>query len=196
MKLNAGIYSICQKNRWPCIISLYAFALLFIIVGCQKSPAEKWEWNIENIHSSFPTVKHVSTDKLYKWINDPEADPPILIDRRAPEEYAVSHIHGAFPAVDIKEALHIINREGIGRPVVVYCSVGYRSSALAEKLQEQGVTKVYNLEGSIFKWANEGKEIYRGNTKVAVVHPFDSEWRTLLQKIFWYKPNNNDHLMK
>lgn len=39
--------------------------------------------------------------------------------------------------------------------IVVYCSVSYRSSILARRLQDMGFTNVYNLEGSIFKWANE-----------------------------------------
>jgi hypothetical protein len=35
------------------------------------------------------------------------------------------------------------------RPVVAYCAVGWRSSALAEKLKAQGYTNVGNLEGLI-----------------------------------------------
>ena len=53
--------------------------------------------------------------------------------------------------------------------VVCYCSLGYRSSALAQQLayeldkpvhQElKSKTVIYNLEGSILKWANERKDL-------------------------------------
>ena len=75
--------------------------------------------------------------------------------------------------------------------VVCYCSVGYRSSALAQQLQyelEKPVYRemkskimIYNLEGSIFKWANEGKDLEdnRGK-KTIVVHPYNLIWGKLL----------------
>ena len=75
--------------------------------------------------------------------------------------------------------------------VVCYCSLGYRSSALAQKLQykmkkdiKEGLKSnlvLYNLEGSIFKWANEGRELedHRG-VRTVVVHPYNAVWGRLL----------------
>jgi len=75
--------------------------------------------------------------------------------------------------------------------VVCYCSVGYRSSYLAQQLQceldkpvyleKKSKVMVYNLEGSIFKWANEGKDL-EGNKgfKTVVVHPYNVIWGKLL----------------
>jgi hypothetical protein len=65
--------------------------------------------------------------------------------------------------------------------IVVYCSVGYRSSVLARKLQDMGVTRVYNLEGSIFKWANEERPLVRNGDTVQKVHPYDAYWGKLLE---------------
>ena len=42
-------------------------------------------------------------------------------------------------------------------PIVVYCSVGYRSARVARWLGRQGFTNVRNLDGSLFAWANEGR---------------------------------------
>ena len=64
--------------------------------------------------------------------------------------------------------------------VVAYCSVGVRSSALAARLREVGIEEVHNLQGSLFAWANEGRPVYRGRTRVAEVHPFDARWGALL----------------
>jgi predicted sulfurtransferase len=86
------------------------------------------------------------------------------------------------------KAFEIITKESKERSIVVYCSVGYRSSELADKLQEKGFKEVYNLEGSIFKWANEGREIYQDDQLVNTVHPFNGRWKQFLDKKFWYDP--------
>ena len=40
---------------------------------------------------------------------------------------------------------------------------------------------VYNLEGSIFKWANEGKDLEDNKgLKTLVVHPYNVVWGKLL----------------
>lgn len=69
--------------------------------------------------------------------------------------------------------------------------MGYRSSALAQELLSEmrkpayeeikSKIRIYNLEGSIFKWANEGKDLEdnRGR-KTTVAHPYSSLWGNLL----------------
>ena len=58
--------------------------------------------------------------------------------------------------------------------VVCYCSIGYRSSILANRINAIGAGNASNLEGSMFKWANEGREIvdFGGNT-THFVHPYN-----------------------
>jgi rhodanese-related sulfurtransferase len=101
---------------------------------------------------------------------------------REPEEYAVSHLQGARPAPSKDEALKALQRISSGQRIVLYCSVGYRSSELAQFLMKKGYTEVYNLQGSIFAWANEGRPVYRGKEWVKVVHPYDRIWGRLLKK--------------
>ena len=67
-----------------------------------------------------------------------------------------------------------------GATVVAYCSVGYRSARLAAALRDRGLADVHNLEGSIFRWANEDRPLFRGDTPVRRVHPFDETWGVLL----------------
>ncbi|XP_071525880.1 uncharacterized protein [Panulirus ornatus] len=65
--------------------------------------------------------------------------------------------------------------------IVCYCSLGYRSSDLARKIIKQlknmhlsNPVEVYNLEGSIFKWANENRELIKSNgEKTKFVHPYN-----------------------
>ena len=110
------------------------------------------------------------------------AERPLLLDVREKEEYEVSHLKDAVLATSDKEALEALEGVPPDRPVVLYCSVGYRSSEMAGFLQKRGYEKVYNLEGSIFAWANEGKPVYRGDERVDRVHPYDRVWGKLLKK--------------
>jgi hypothetical protein len=64
---------------------------------------------------------------------------------------------------------------------VTYCSVGYRSGAFAQKLQDAGYTHVQNMGGSIFEWANEGYSIEHDGHRADKVHPYNSVWGKLLK---------------
>lgn len=61
--------------------------------------------------------------------------------------------NGEFAGPVIKE--FAIERREKGAKVCCYCSVGYRSARLAERLSKEGVPEgidgVYNVRGSIFE---------------------------------------------
>ncbi len=150
-----------------------------------------WSTTLKMIRAKFPGVAQLSTDSLQTWLDEPgqaqtgqsPAERPLLLDVREKEEYEVSHLKDAVLAVSEREALKALEGIPPDRPVVLYCSVGYRSSEMAGFLQKRGFEKVYNLEGSIFAWANEGKPVYRGEERVRVVHPYDRVWGKLLKKM-------------
>ena len=127
-------------------------------------------------------MRQLSTGELSGWLADTNrSSGPLLVDARSAEEFAVSHLRDALHFVSVDQLKGRL--AGNSQPVIVYCSMGYRSSAVAEKLQKAGVTNVWNLEGSLFAWANEGRPVYRGTTLLApaVVHPYDSKWGKLLK---------------
>ena len=120
----------------------------------------------------FPIVQHLQPHQLREWFRDESRENPLLIDVRTREEYDYSHLPSAVqmdPAIQTKEALKII---GNARSVVLYCSVGYRSSKLAARLVRAGLTHVTNLEGSVFAWANEGFPLEKGGRPASKVHPY------------------------
>ncbi len=132
----------------------------------------------QTVRTKFPTVQQLSTKELEAWLQDANRAQPLLLDARAPEEFAVSHLRSAHPMAQMEAVLQEYPKD---QPIVNYCSVGYRSSALSEKLMQRGFTKVYNLEGSIFQWANEGRPIYQGEQSVKQVHPYDAKWGQMLR---------------
>jgi rhodanese-related sulfurtransferase len=102
-----------------------------------------------------------------------------VIDVRRDYEFAVSHLPQAHhaPNLDAVLALGLAPQQ----PIVVYCSVGYRSARLVAQLQAAGYSEVYNLAGSIFQWANEGRVLVSQGQPVAAVHPFNPIWGLLLK---------------
>ena len=157
---------------------------LEIMTGCSHNQETlTWTEVISDIRNKYPDVKQLQTAELQKLSKSPDSKPVILIDARRKEEFQVSHISGAknipYKSKDLLKYLIDIKPDS---HIVVYCSVGYRSSILARKLQFLGFVEVHNLEGSIFKWANEGRPLVQGQTTVHKVHPYDARWGSLLER--------------
>ncbi|WP_052051076.1 rhodanese-like domain-containing protein [Leptolyngbya sp. KIOST-1] len=137
-------------------------------------------WGIKHwIQRSFPEVSSLTPQNLDHWLSQGNAPIPILLDVRRDDEFAVSHLPGAYSAPDLKAALALdLARD---RPIVAYCSVGYRSARLAAQLKAAGYTQVYNLAGSLFQWANDGRSLVQAGQPTSVVHPYNRCWGLLLR---------------
>ncbi len=133
------------------------------------------------ISARFPDVLPLTTAELAAWLADPARPRPLLLDVRGAEEYAVSHLPGALHIAPGTDPRPLLAGAGAPRPIVTYCSVGYRSAAMAQAIQRAGHSAVSNLAGSIFAWANEGRPLQRGGQAVDVVHPYDTAWGLLLR---------------
>ncbi len=121
------------------------------------------------LHFTVPTI---SVEALHSHPND-----FLKLDAREMEEYQISHIPGAkyigYKNVDFKK----IEKLDKKTKIVVYCSIGYRSEKIGEKLKKQGFSNVYNLFGSIFEWANMGYALEKANNQSTnEIHGFNKSW--------------------
>lgn len=149
--------------------------------SCKSVDSGDWQSVKSMIRERFPNVQTMTTEELHKQLSDASITPkPLLLDTRSAAEFDVSHLHNAVRAESRDEANAATENEPRDRTIVVYCSVGFRSARIASWLDSRGFKHVYNLEGSIFEWANQGYPVYRNEAQVKVVHPFDSEWGRLL----------------
>jgi len=100
-----------------------------------------------------------------------------LLDARELKEYMVSKIPGAMHLGYDNPKWNTLDTLSKDTPIVVYCSIGYRSEKIGEKLQKKGFTNVKNLYGSIFEWANQGCDLEnpRGHI-VKKVHSYNKKW--------------------
>ncbi|MFY0627010.1 MAG: rhodanese-like domain-containing protein [Reichenbachiella sp.] len=116
------------------------------------------------------------------WPKDIEISNQVFLDTRAENEYDVSKIEGArfvgYKDFDLKSVADIDRNAEI----IVYCSIGYRSEKIAEKLLSDGFTNVKNLYGGLTEWHNAGLPLVDSlNNATNRVHGYDKIWGQ------WYK---------
>ncbi|VVM06372.1 rhodanese-like domain-containing protein [Methylacidimicrobium tartarophylax] len=161
------------------------FVLGMILCGCSlvaPPPELSWERVLPAIRDRFPDVPTISTEELAKELDGSRQERPVLLDVRTVDEYDVSHLKGAIrvsPNERVGSFSHELRKD---QRIVVYDSVGFRAASFTRRLQQAGYTEAKYLEGGIFKWANQGRPLYRGEKPVTVVHPSDSYWGQLLKK--------------
>lgn len=132
------------------------------------------------VRTRFPGVPQLSTAELQTWLDDRARPQPRLLDVRTEAEYRMSHLPHAVRVDPSARPSEVLAAVPPGSPLVVYCSVGYRSSALAEKLMKAGAKNVRNLEGSIFQWANEHRPLEAEGQAAAKVHPYNATFGKML----------------
>jgi rhodanese-related sulfurtransferase len=160
---------------------IYAVIVL-LVARAMPLFGEGLGWGLVNakIRSEFPDVPRMQTSELAAILNKPNEQKPLLLDVRTKAEFDVSHLAGATrvePGADISKLP--LPKD---KPIVTYCSVGYRSAAMAKKLRDAGYTHVTNLEGSIFRWANENRPMIHDGRPTDKVHPYNGVWGMLVEK--------------
>ena len=128
-----------------------------------------------DIERALPDVPQVRAEAAF-------ADDPLVLDVRTPEEFRVSHLAGAVRVDPEARAADVLaaHPDAASRPVLLYCSVGWRSSVLADRLRRAGVD-ARNLRGGAFGWRNDGRPLVRGGAPTGDVHPYDEAWGRLIE---------------
>ena len=106
---------------------------------------------ILNAYGAWHGVKNLEPDQVSML----RQENLLVLDVREPEEFAVSHLANASLAKDID--LTQLDPE---QPILLYCTVGLRSTELGTTLTQQGFHNIYNLSGGLIRWKNQGKAVY------------------------------------
>ncbi len=157
-------------------ISLIIFILIAGISGrCQPSYDQKLQSLYKN------TVPLIGTIDVRKKMDSGKA--LVLLDTRSPEEFEISHLPGA-TLLDYDDFIpSMVSHLDKEDEIIVYCSVGYRSERIGEKLLGMGFKNVTNLYGGIFQWANEkGALINKVNQPTDSVHTYSKKWSVWLTR--------------
>ncbi|MGI9421585.1 MAG: rhodanese-like domain-containing protein [Hyphomicrobiaceae bacterium] len=135
------------------------------------------------VAARYPNVAHVTTTQLAKS----GGRHTLLFDVRERDEFAVSHLADAVrvsPDITERDFLANYGDRVTGLRVVFYCSVGMRSSALAQRVQDvliaRGARSVRNLQGGLFQWRNERRRLTRNRSVTTAIHPYNTYWGRLI----------------
>ena len=158
------------------IKNLLCSVLLVMVLGslsAQKglyTGSPEFESQIEN-YIRF-TVPVIGVDDLTSHTDD-----YIILDIREKEEFEISHIPGAIHMGYEHPDWTKVKEISKDAKIIVYCSIGYRSEKIGEKLSKDGFQNVYNLFGSIFEWANQGNALVDiKNNPTNHLHTYNKEW--------------------
>lgn len=166
-------------------------ALLLFVVLLPQTPQAREPFTLDSVQSQvrrdYRDVGHLSSGALADMVRGEEN--VLLFDVREPEEFAVSHIPGAHrvdPGMSRTAFLQRYGDKVAGRVVVFYCSVGVRSSQMAQAVQagleKKGAKNVFNLDGGVFGWHNEKRKLENEKGETPYVHPYDSRWGKLVAR--------------
>jgi rhodanese-related sulfurtransferase len=133
----------------------------------------------------FDGISHVTAEQVEALKS---AGRALLVDTRPAREFAVGHVPGAMqidPGSTLPEVAARLSPLVAGRTVVLYCSVGYRSSRAVGRwrdlLLQAGADAVVNLRGGAFAWHNTGRPLVNASGATLHVHPYSRAWQSYLE---------------
>jgi len=166
---------------------------LFVITAGITTPtislaqSEKLKSVHEWIEDAYPSVDHIDSTEYLQELKP--SDDVIIFDVREPEEYKVSHLRDAIqvsPNISRQDFIQQFGEILKDKQVVFYCSVGRRSSLLADRVSDslfdQGAADIFNLKHGIFGWHDEQKPLVNEGKETDFVHPFSWRWKRYLKR--------------
>jgi len=152
-----------------------------LAISCLTAQKPKTQQDFDNMLSKMyrQSVPLIHAEEL----KPEELDQYVILDTREWNEYQVSHIPGAQWAGYDHFQSQVLNNVSKDKPILVYCSVGYRSERIGEKLKKMGYQDVRNLYGGIFDWKNKGGTVVNSHEMPTdSVHTYNKRWSQWLFK--------------
>lgn len=126
---------------------------------------------VDKFKAQFPDVRHLEPAELQAML---ARGPVTLLDCRSAEEHAVSTLAGALTPGELPSPLPA------DRPLVVFCTAGYRSSLEARRLAPLAGGGCYSMTG-VLPWAWAGGELVDPATgrPTRRLHLFGARWAAM-----------------
>lgn len=154
---------------------IFQYCFWFLIISSSFGQSKEFKTIIDqHIVGTVPTITVNDLKSNYKQYQ--------ILDSREQQEFNISHLDGAlhvgYTNFNVKQTGKLLTKD---IPIVIYCSIGYRSEKIAEQLLKEGF-QVYNLYGGIFHWKNENNIVIDlNNQPTEEVHCFSKEWQQWLK---------------
>jgi phage shock protein E len=107
-------------------------------------------------HADEPTPR-IQQEALLERMENKDASM-IILDVRTPEEFAAGHIAGAvnIPYTHLPARLSELTDAG-DKDIVLYCATGVRAERAAERMREQGYSRLLHLDGDMKAWEEKNR---------------------------------------
>lgn len=175
MLMKMGV--ICKKTVYQKLLMLTILLCTFALKSQDLVGSTAYSLVLKGLLSK--KVPHTSVANL----KDALDSNTVFLDAREANEFNVSHFENALHVGYDSLDLSVVDSLSKSSPIIVYCSVGYRSEKVTEKLINKGFTNVKNLYGGLFEWVNQdGVVVNNENAKTDSVHGFSSAWGIWLKK--------------
>lgn len=132
------------------------------------------------------SVRHIGVKPAAELIAEEDT---LFFDVREEKEFNISHIVNSQhvdPELSASDFMSQFDQDWSGKTLVFYCSVGRRSSILAEKVQAElkaaGAKEVYNLKEGIFAWHNAEFPLENAAGPTELVHPYNAFWGRMVNR--------------
>lgn len=154
------------------------FFTAFLLISCKGTTKDD---------STTVTSKTISENLNPKTFSEKlQVEPDAqLIDVRTTEEFNSKHLDMA-TNIDINESgfdkkIATLDKT---KPTFVYCLSGGRSSVAIDKMQKQGFTELYNMDGGMIKWDAQGLDGGKIGTKGLTKADFEKLIRSKKEVLF------------
>lgn len=171
------------ENKWakPTVWGVILTAVLCVIVGHLPTLHAQHPKTATCLNKAFDnkvnsylsySVPVISVGEAYQ-----KSGEILFLDAREKHEFDISHITNAHWVGYDDFQTGRVPKTSKDALIVVYCSIGYRSEKIAEKLVKAGYKRVRNLYGSLFEWVNAGHEVVdKQNKPVKKIHTYNESW--------------------
>jgi rhodanese-related sulfurtransferase len=140
------------------LLSIGIFAIAPMpVIAAGSMPQAQLSDAIDNFLTSLPR-DYYTVMKIEALKEKIKTDNPLLIDVRQPSEYASGHIPNAIN-ISLQTLAENLDKIPKDRPVVLYCTSGYRTGMGVMTLQILGYTNVRGFPPSIQGWKAAGEPL-------------------------------------
>lgn len=116
----------------------------------------------------FPQVPDISPKQAMELMKRGKV---VFVDVRPENERRVSML----PQAVSKEEFFKNRDKYRGYTVIGYCTISYRSGVFAREMRKKGLD-IYNLQGGLLAWVNEGGKVYDQNGLTKRIHVYGRRW--------------------
>lgn len=126
---------------------------------------------IAKFDQEFKDVPEINA-KTWRNFDKKTREKFVLVDVRDAKERQVSVIPGAISLAEFQATC----KKQVDKPVVAYCTIGYRSAKAARQLRRQGIA-AFNFRGGVVGWTQVGGSLEDENGKATKrVHTYGRAW--------------------